>query len=325
MTSPLEFRIERDAPGEYDVGVTISQQLLTRALFHAQQSGALCLELGTEDIALLDSSLVATLLPSLDKLTHGEAVPMRVVIRPVNPPTAELGPGEPLVTMKWNDVEIDLYAQLEDRQTRLFTLTADLALPLSLSLDGCSTVTPVLGTITNAVTDVQAKNSEVLAEDLDVLKRLVPSLLAFAEPSLAGGLQGFTLPAFADFQLKLLAAKGVGQISGTTTFNHLGLYADLLAASEVCTPVSPRRLRARARELQRREGEALIEVSTEASAHALYSYRFANGLWSTWRPAEPGGLLRAEHPRLKLGGHHVLQIRARDDQGRVTSPVSVTF
>ena len=113
---------ELDAPGPYDVAFSLSQQMLSQAMFQAQQSGALCLELGQESIAMLDSSALAALLPSLGKVTHGDSVPLRIVIRPVTPPTATLGEGtvdatgkilEPLVRLGWKGAEIDVYARLD--------------------------------------------------------------------------------------------------------------------------------------------------------------------------------------------------------------------
>ena len=82
-----------DAPGPYDVGISVSGQMISEVLFHAQQSGALCLELGQETVGALESSLLATLVPSLGLFTDGKNVPLRIVVRPVNPPTAVVGEG----------------------------------------------------------------------------------------------------------------------------------------------------------------------------------------------------------------------------------------
>lgn len=233
------------APPAWDVGFSLSGQLLSELLFRAQQSGALCLELGPQTVSALESETLATLVPSLKLLAHDENVPLRVVIRPVNPPMVSLGAGtldgagtlvEPLIRMEWKALELDVYALLEERTTRLFTLAADVTLPLGLRTDGCSGLTPVVGSLMGAVTNVHVTNSELLAEPVSSLESLVPSLLTLAEPALAKGLSKFTVPDVQGFSVQLLAAKGVGRVTGTNQFNHLGLYATLAPAGTTCTP-----------------------------------------------------------------------------------------
>lgn len=308
-----------DAPVPYSVGVSLSQQYLSEALFHAQQSGALCLEFGTETIAALESSLLATLLPSLGKLTEGRNVPLRLVLRPVTPPTATVGEGtvdangvplDPLLRLTWTGLELDLYAWIEERPVRLFTLVADLDLPLGVELDGCSGLTPVIGSLTNAITVSAVKNSELLAEPLDALKSLVPSLLAFAEPQLAMGLSKFTLPAVQGFELKLLGARGIGKVAGTSTYNHLALYADVAPQGQPCTPTM--------RSLTHRSAKARAwtrdVVELEAPAGERVSWRVNGGFWSTWTPVDASGRLVVQHPRLLLDRAPVIEVRTGDGE-----------
>lgn len=310
---------DTDAPQPYSVGVSLSEQYLTEALFHAQQSGALCLELGTETISALESGLLATLLPSLGKLTHGDSVPLRLVMRPVTPPTAAVGEGtvdangaplDPLLRLKWTGLELDLYAWIEERPVRLFTLVADLDLPLGVEVDGCSGLTPVIGSLTNAIVVTDVKNSELLAEPLDALKSLVPSLLSFAEPQLAAGLSKLTLPAVQGFELKLLAARGIGKVAGTSRYNHLALYADVAPAGQPCTP-SMKVLTHRAAKALAWTGDV---AELEVPAGERVSWRVNGGFWSTWTPVDSSGQLRVQHPRLLLDGAHVIEVRTEDGE-----------
>lgn len=303
-----------DAPAPYDVGLSVSNQLLSELLFRAQQSGALCLELGTETVSALESGLLSTLLPSLGKLTGGQNVPLRIVIRPVNAPTAVVGEGtvdamgkpiDPLLRLDWKGLELDVYALLEERFARLFTVGADLSLPLSLALDGCSGVTPAVGDLTGAITNVRVKNAELLAEPLSVLENLVPSLLTLAEPQLAAGLSKFTLPEFSGFQLKLVGARGVGKVTGSSTYHHVGLFADLDASGQTCIPMAKRSLGPLVRAAVKHDDTA----SLEARGGERYSWRVDRGLWSTWQAPETTGRLAVRHPRLRLGGPHVIEVR----------------
>lgn len=312
---------ELDAPGPYDVGISVSGQMISEVLFRAQQSGALCLELGNETVSALESSLLATLLPSLGLITDGKNVPLRIVIRPVTPPTAVVGEGtvdgdgrplEPLLRLNWRDVEIDAYALLDDRQARLFTVAADLSLPLGVTLDGCSGVTPVVGSLTGAITNVRVKNSEILAEPLTVLQNLVPSLLTLAEPQLAMGLTSFTLPAFNGFQLQLVGARGIGKVTGSATYNHVGLYADLLSGGQMCKS----KAKLVSSELIRSAVKSNDAASLEARVGQQYSWRVDKGLWSMWQKTDLMGRLQVQHPRLMLGGEHVIEVRTAQGESQ---------
>jgi hypothetical protein len=320
---------EPDAPGPYDVGLSVSNQFLDDVLFRAQQSGALCLELGTETVSALESGLLGTLLPSLNLLTEGRNVPLRVVIRPVTPPTATVGLGtvgsdgrplDPLLRLTWRGLELDVYALLEDRLARLFTVAADLSLPLGLDLDGCATITPVVGSLMGAVTSVQVKNAELLAEPLSALQNLVPSLLTLAEPQLASGLQSFTVPDFNGFGFSFLAARGIGRITGTQTFNHLALYADLLGQGETCV-TQP--LKASALVVRSVRPVGASAAALDLAPAAEVSWRVDEGLWSTWTEVDSTGQLLVEHPRLRLGGRHVVEVRTkRGERQRVELPAA---
>ncbi|MFO0594088.1 MAG: hypothetical protein U0228_02255 [Myxococcaceae bacterium] len=314
MMLPLP-NFDVDAPGPYDVGISVSAQMISETLFRAQQSGALCLELGQDTVAALESDLLGTLLPSLKLVTHGDDVPLRLVIRPVNPPTAFVGAGtvdaqgkplDPLLKLDWRGVELDVYALLDDRQARLFTVSLDLSLPLGVTLDGCSGLTPIVGNLTGAVTNVQVKNNEILAEPVTALQNLVPSLITLAEPQLATGLTKFTIPDFNGFQLKMVGAKGIGKIGGTQTYNHLGLYADLLTG-QTCIPMMKRASSDLVSAASKNKGaaEALLQVKVGQR----YSFRVAGGFWSQWYEPDTRGLLRFEHPRLRFDGLHKVEVR----------------
>lgn len=312
---------ELDAPGPYDVGLSVSSQLLGELLFRAQQSGALCLELGTETVAQLSSELLGTLLPSLNLVTGNRNVPLRVVIRPVTPPSVTVGEGtvdgdgrpiDPLLRLRWTGLELDIYALLEERYARLLTVSADLSLPLGVTHDGCSTVTPVVGSLTGAVTNVQVKNSELLAEDTAVLRSLVPSLLTLAEPQLAGGLSSFTVPEFNGFQLRLVGARGIGRVSGSTTYNHAALYANLLAQGEACAPAMKRAASGLVRGAVKKHDAAALQVRGDR----VYSWRVDDGLWSMWQRPVDGSRLELQHPRLLLGGRHVIDVRTPEGEAQ---------
>ncbi len=342
ITAP-DFDAEATPGSGYHVALGLSSNFLNATFWAAQQSGALCLQLGAGNSSFLNTGLFKTFLPSLGKLAtrDGLDAPMLVALRPATPPTVTVGLGtydpvtkkpiKPLITVGWKDLSIDFYALIDDRQARLFTLTADLSIPLSLIFNGCDSVTPALGDLKMLITNIRTANSEMLAEDPQVLADLVPSVIGLAEPALANALTGFALPQLGSFKLKVNETKGVGLIAGTETYNHLALYATLLPLNGMCATSSPRTVATLVgshmpqQAQMRLDGhhqlplpEAVLHVEALGKpGSAEFSYQVDDGLWSTFRPVERETLV-VSHSRFLLQGPHVIHVRSRvaeDPQG----------
>jgi len=163
-----------------------------------------------------------------------------------------------------------------------------------------------------AVTNVQVKNSELLAEPLTSLQNLVPSLLTLAEPQLSQGLTSFTIPSFNGFTLKMVGARGIGRVTGSTTFNHVGLYADLLSGGQTCKSAGKRV----SSELVRSAVKSGAGAALETKVGRRYSWRVDGGFWSTWQQPDALGHLVVQHPRLLLGGEHVVEVRTEDGENQ---------
>lgn len=340
-------------PGSgYHVGLGISSNFLNNAFWAAQQGGALCLNLSTENVGLINSGLFSTFLPSLGKLVtrDGKDAPMMVVLRPARPPTVVIGEGtydpvtkkpiKPLLLLTMADLSIDFYAMLDDRQVRLFTLTADISLPLSLIFEGCDKVTPALGDVRMLIANIRTGNSELLAEDPQVLADLVPAVIGLAEPALASGLSGFSLPTLGEFKLKVNEAKGVGRIAGTDAFNHLGIYATLMGVNDSCAVSAPRLSASMKRvvmpaaaDMKLTGAQALPWPQAVLAVDAAgkpgtpeYSFKIDNGLWTDFAPVQNNELL-VTHSRLLMQGPHVIHVRVRtsEDPRGVSGPQTVPF
>lgn len=336
----------------YHVGLGVSSNFLNNAFWAAQQSGALCLNLSSDNVGLINTGLFKTFLPSLGKLAtrDGKDAPMMVVLRPARPPTVVVGEGtydpvtkkpiKPLLLITLPDLSIDFYAMIDDRYARLFTLTADISLPLSLIFEGCDKVTPALGDLRSLITNIRTGNAEMLAEDPQVLADLVPAVIGLAEPALAGGLSGFALPSLGSFKLKVNGVKGLGRITGTEAFNHLGIYATLLPLNAMCAYSAPlvaatlkssRMPRSAEMRLDGKHAlpwpEAVIDVrTTGTSGSAEFSFKVDDGLWTDFRPVVDHELV-VSHPRFLLQGQHVVHVRARiaEDTHAISASKEVGF
>lgn len=346
------FDAEASPGSQFHVGLGLSTNFLNVAFHAAHQAGALCLQLSTENVGLINTGLFKTFLPSLGRLASrdGKDAPMMVVLRPARPPQVTIGQGtfdpvtkkpiKPLILLALPELSIDFYAMIDDRQARLFTLTADISLPLSLIFEGCDKVTPAIGDLKMLISNIRTTNSEMLAEDPQVLADLVPAIIGLAEPAVASALKPFSLPALGNFKLKVNEAKGVGNISGTEAYNHLGIYAQLLGANDMCAVSAPR-LSARLLERHmplasemRATGQgklpwpqAVLAVEAQGKAGSPeFAVRIDDGLWSEFHPAD-NGRLTVSHPRFLLQGAHTIWVRARvaeDGQG-ISAPLPVGF
>ena len=101
----------------------VHDSFLNAAAFGAWEAGALCLDVGTETSDLLNSGTFSILIRSLSDLTHGDNVPVRLSIRPQNPPVIQLGQGtfnadgtiaDPLMKVTLEDFAIELYVLIRN-------------------------------------------------------------------------------------------------------------------------------------------------------------------------------------------------------------------
>ncbi len=337
--------------GAYHAGIAISSQFLNLSFHQAHQSGALCIQMNSSTVGLLNSGLFKTFLPSLGKLAtrDGKDAPMMIVLRPDKAPVVDVGLGtfdpvtkkpiEPLLLVKLPDVTVDFYAMIDERFARLFSLTADISLPISLIFNGCSSVTPAIGDLKMLIANIRTSNSEMLAEDPKVLADLIPAVIGLAEPAVASALKPFALPAVGQFKLKVNEVKGIGNVSGTKLYNHLALYAEmkpLLAACAVSSPKTTASLKRSEIPLaaqMRATGKGLPLPRAILDVHALgktgtpeFAYRVDEGTWSTFFPAF-GDELVVEHPVFLLQGMHRIEVRSRveEDGHGISEPVQVGF
>lgn len=350
--SPPDFDAEADlSKGPYHLGLGISGSFLNLAAHHLHQSGALCLSMNHATTSMLNTGLFP-FLPSLGRLAKrdGKDAPMMVIFRPAKPPAVKIGKGtfdpatkkplQPLLLVTMPDFTVDFYAMFDERWARLFSLTADITLPLSLIFEGCDKVTPALGDLKQMVTNVRPSASEILAEDPKVLADIIPMVVGMAEPALAQGFPPFTLPQMGAFKLKLNEAKGLSNLPGTEEYQHIGLYGQLLTAGSACAVASPlteaRLKRAVVSDPleSRRRGEplqwpvAILEVrSLGLRGSSEFSYRVDRGMWSPFLAASEQGELEVSHPVFLFQGEHTIQVRSRmaETPHGVSAPVEVGF
>ncbi|MFT3839545.1 MAG: hypothetical protein QM723_21355 [Myxococcaceae bacterium] len=320
-------------PSGYHVGIAIAGRYLDEAGFAVEQSGGLCLQPTAHEIAFLDTDTLGFALPSLKQVANhdGKSAPMMMVLRPHHAPSFRIGSGavdpvthqptDPLITMTMNDLSLDFYALLGERQARLFTIETDVVMPISLVADGCDKLTPAVGDLSQLIKVKDVTGSEILSEDKQTIESLVGFALQLAGPSLTSALGGFSLPDVGGFKLEVNQIKGITP-DGAGGFSHVGIFATLLQPGAMC-PAGPRPPRAHrveshtATPKQWREAkghvvsEALVTLDPSSLPEdAEVSWRVDGSLWSPFIAAANGSV-RVVAPQLVLQGKHTVELRTR--------------
>ncbi|MDF1565177.1 MAG: hypothetical protein P1V51_19225 [Deltaproteobacteria bacterium] len=336
----IDFPIEATNAGvnSFHAGVGVSDRFLDKFLYDLYRGGGLCLNIGSDTLDLISAGLFKTFLPSLDSLTEGRNAPMFIGLRPKDRPTVDIGAGtwhdengvkvidEPLLTVNLPDLHLDFYAQIEERMVRLFTLKMDLALPLALEFTAQNELVPILGDLGSLVTNIQAMNSEILAEDPAVLEDLIPAIIGLIEPMLADALGPIALPDLQGFGLDVKKIGGmVARPSEPGHFEHMGILADLLfnpatpAPFVVETGVTVLDVRTPLEEAMRPVVGVPLprpEVRLALSGHDArkgspgleWQYRIDGGFWSPFSTARQ---ITVRARQLLLPGRHRIEVRAR--------------
>lgn len=228
----------------FDVGIGLHRQALNHATYAMFRSGGLCLDVGTDTVEQLSSSIFAALLNSLNTLTEGKNVPLKLAIRPRQPPTVELGKGtwttgsdgkpviqEPLLKVKAKDFAIDLYLMADERMIRVFTIVTDLEIPMLIYADSKGKLQPMLGDLKKALTNTRLENYELISEDPKTITTLMPIIISLASGQLGGAISPVELPSISG--IKLILDKG--SITSSDNFTMLAIFAKLGLASTTGT------------------------------------------------------------------------------------------
>ena len=336
---PIDFDAEaarQNIPnGSYMLGLGASDRFLDKAAFEAWKSGAICLAIDSSTSSLISTNTFSTFLGSLSSLSERENAPMRIAVRPGAAPAVRIGAGtyttnaegqtvidEPLLTLAMHDLSLDFYALVQERWTRLFTLTVDVDLPLALQFTPDNQVIPIIGDLGGAIANIRASNSEILAEDPGLLADLLPSIIGLATPALASGLAPIAIPEVQGFKPVVRAVAGiVPRPNEPGTFEHLGIFADL----ELLPPGGlPFRAAPQGRvtlvELSYPRGAERVVVDGQLrKAYVVLAperleetrevqWRVDGGLWS---PFTKEGVLTVRDPVLNLPGRHLIELRGR--------------
>ena len=308
----------------FDVGIGVHKSQLGEFAWAGYDGGLLCLTIGGGTFAQLNTDTLSLLSRSLGDLVETSS-PMAVGLRPQRPPVITLGKNtfkddgmgnqvldQPLLDIKFTQMEIDFFASIDDQYVRVFTVVSDVHLPVGLQVMGMGKITPVIGAISDAFTNLSVKNSDAVTESPAQLTALFPTLLNLVLPQLSGGLSPISLPAIGGLNLSVVA------ITSVDNDNFLGIFANLVAAT-VARPVTPHATLtgvteppasiARRPTRWRDATPPSVQLDLGDASGQEWSYRVNGGTWSAWsRNPRPS----VSSTTFWLPGTHKIEVLARE-------------
>ncbi|MEZ4365016.1 MAG: hypothetical protein R2939_01855 [Kofleriaceae bacterium] len=227
-----------------DLAMGISETTLDQLGHHAVTSGAMCLGIGTTTVAQLNLGTFGLLVPSAVELASEQGNdPMLLVTRPQRPIDFTIGAGteaSPSLTAHLRDFEVDFYAFLYERYTRLFTLSLTLNAGVNLEvmqLPGQpAQLQPSLVGLTADDIELSVLNAEFVRETPADLEAILPAVFDLVLPLLADGLPAIDVPEFAGFRLDDLSIERVS----TAQDDFLAIYASLGPSSTMAALAAKR-------------------------------------------------------------------------------------
>jgi MYXO-CTERM domain-containing protein len=299
-----------DTGAEFDLAIGLHESQLDAFAYAGYDGGIRCLTIDSDTVALVNSGSFSLLIPSLGNLAPA-SVPMALGLRPQSPPVIVLGTNtflddgagnvtvdDPLLDITFTAMEIDFFAAIEGQYIRLFTLVADVRLPVGLQVGTDGTLTPVLGDLADAFTNLSAKNSDPLLETPTELAELFPTILGLALGQL-GTLGAIDVPTVGGLQLDITDITAVDNLQFLAIFGSLG-------AANKPTPRVDTEVTIASLDL---EGQPRLQLSLGGSEGGLeWSVRVDGGWWSAWSPSAQRTI---EPDTFRLQGHHQVEVRAR--------------
>ncbi|MCA9526835.1 MAG: hypothetical protein KC549_11135, partial [Myxococcales bacterium] len=321
----------------YEVGIGVTGTFIDHALWAMFNGGGLCLSITGAQIEQLNTRFLGVALPSLSRLTRGNA-PMAITLSPQEVPVATLGSNtvrpdpdnegqyildDPLITLEIPDLWLDFHAFMDGRWTRVLSLHADVVLPIGLAFSPDNGIIPVLGDLGGALTNLSVSNGEILLDDPNRLVDLLPVLLG---PILNLAVQGLAdpiaLPDIIGYRLDLQD----GSVTGVEDNTMLAIFANLDRAPEgealrpsVQTFAEVKAVHVPPTEQFELDGEgtwkrSFVRLAVDAwdgsndDPAMEYSWRVDDRSWSLFTDARE---MVIRSPAFLLQGRHTIHVRAR--------------
>lgn len=346
----------------YHLGIGIAMGGLNQVLWSAYSSGALCLSIGGDSDAIdgldmLNTDLIGVFVGSLTSLTNGVAKPLMIQLRPQQEPRVEFkedrGQGAELDVLI-PKLALDFYTVVDQRYARVFTLTADIKLPLGVKAEN-NQLEIAIGELADLLDPdtISVTNVDMISQrEVESLVANLPTVIEAA----AGGLLGddlippIELPDMMGIRLDLMGA-GLKVLEEGGTPAALGIFAALAfedgsggwiesnlepeIASLNIDMKDPRDLRAdlaarRVADQSFSYHDLMPQITADmkvvgaglADDEIEYAYSINDGPWSFWKT---GPTIRINNPILAAESKYTVRVTARRAGDPTTGSKSHAF
>jgi hypothetical protein len=320
----------------YHVGATLASSFLNQVLYAAHRSGSLCIKLGSEDVReltggqfTLNASLLSILASDLAKLAEDTA-PVIIELKPRKPGWVEFGSGELigpdmngkdiydwLIKLNLDELGVAFHVQMHDRYVRVFEVTASIFVGLNINILPDNSLEIAVGELridkfneTFNELFPNADFAEVLPTLLDLaLGAFLNQALVFdvdVTNAVSDALGG--APIY--MRINELFRDGVQEdyLTLTITFSDQPGAPLSLAAQTVASLHEEPQLIERLDGVNRATGRVRLNV---ADPSLEYQVRVDAGLWRIAMMPRADGTLLVDDAKLKMPGHHHIEVRAR--------------
>lgn len=312
----------------YQVGIGVSEYFVNQALTNMYESGVLCLDVDSDVSEFLTTSTFSLLIPSLNDLTEKENNSVMISIRPKKTPIIEIGDGtvdaegnplidQALLNLAIDDLQIDIYAFVEERYVRALSVTTDLRVGINLDVDEQHRLIPVLSPLkmgdAENIRNIRITNNYILRESAETLLNTLPAVIELALGMLPLSFEPIALPSIMGFGMDILDIKREQQGTGEVA-DFFAIYGNLSIAEPV-RRVSIRNINTAnmvippLKSIGKEKPVVVMNIETDSSENIEYQYRLNNGFWS---PFKKGNVVQLDRLSLMLYGKHKVDIRVRE-------------
>jgi hypothetical protein len=202
-----------ELPSSAHMGMLASDDFTNQALYALWQGGLLCIEIGTADEELINTSLLTLLAgEAFDGITEDSA-PMTIATRPMVPLKAVLD-GPHAIDVAIEELGLDFYAEVDDRMGRVLGLDLDILAGVDLPFNGTTGEMLIELALGAENMDATVSANEISNWSDDELEAVVGGAFQIVLESFLGPLIGenlsFALPAIEGLGLTDLTVEAAG-------------------------------------------------------------------------------------------------------------------
>ncbi|TVQ89632.1 MAG: hypothetical protein EA397_14775 [Deltaproteobacteria bacterium] len=221
--APPPIHHSSSAATRHHLGLLGHSDFFDQTLFAVYQSGAMCFDIeGNQGGVNLTTNVLGLLAPNAFDDFFPQAKPIKIELRPTRPPV--LAPvGSHDITVDASDLKLDIYAELDGRQTALIGVDLDLEAGVDLVFSGDTGSLDIDLTLGGDSLRATSRPNELAPGTEQVIGERIGGLFdTLAAPMLGGALEGlsFQVPAFGGFGLANLEVEEAAQGG-----SWLGVYA----------------------------------------------------------------------------------------------------